>query len=43
MKILVINLEIIGLLPIVTSLCGRTIVEIALLAVFRVEYPSPFS
>ena len=38
-----INLEIIGLLPIVTSLCGRTIVEIALLAVFRVEYPSPFS
>ena len=38
-----INLEIIGLLPIVTSLSGRTIAEIALLAVFKVEYPSPFS
>ena len=43
LKIPFINLEIIGLLPIVTSLCGRTIAEIALLAVFRVEYPSPFS
>ena len=26
-----------------TSLSGRTIAEIALLAVLKVEYPSPFS